>query len=176
MWVALGIAVAVTTIFSMLLFGKEGRPLWKRTLLGVSEAVGFWGFILWCFPYVNPLLDKYNWLLESVGIRALLAALAILLGAGAHLFKKKNKFRYGQLEAFFGVASASAIASEMTPGKSLFSHCVALVGAAYLVASGFSDWSEELEQNGKKYGYYSIRQNVRAWIFTDDLDETKRRS
>jgi hypothetical protein len=129
---------------------------------GNIESVAIFAFVYVALRYLNPLLDEYSRLLESMWIRLLLALLVISLGAGAHAFKKKNKLRYGQSEVVVGILFASSVASGMTPGQSLFSRWVALAGAAYVVARGLGNWSDELEAHGNRYGHRSIKQNVRA--------------
>jgi hypothetical protein len=172
-WINLGIFVMVGAGLCTLVFGKKGRRLWKRVLLGTAESVAFFAFAYWGFPYLNLLLDEYESVLQSMEVRFLLALLVISLGAGAHVFKKKNKLRYGQSEVIVGILSACSVANGMTPGQPLFSHWVALAGAAYVVARGLNNWSEELEEHGNRYGHRSIKQNVLAWIYIEEKHQSK---
>jgi hypothetical protein len=172
-WINLGIFAAVVAGAFTLVLREKDRPLWKSAVVGTAASLVLFALADLSLPYFDLFLATHEVLLGSTEIRVILALVVVLLGVSAHVFKRKNKLRYGQLEVLVGVISAFGIATGVAAGQSLFSRGIALVGAAYVVARGLNNWSEELEQNGNKYGHRSITQNIRAWIWTDDLDEGK---
>src|SRR5712664_3184678 len=142
-WVNFGIFVTGGAAVTTLIIGDAIKRRWLRILTGTSASVAFCFAALWTLP-------RIDWLLGIVQFPLLLAFLTILLGVGAHVFKKKNKLRYGQVEVEFGMVTAVSVA--FATGQSAFARLVALAGAAYVVARGLNNWDEQLEEHGDKHG------------------------
>jgi len=157
-WVNFGIFVAGGAAVTTLIIGDAIKRRWLRILTGTSASVAFCYAALWTLP-------RIDWLLGIVQFPLLLAFLTILLGVGAHVFKKKNKLRYGQVEVLVGMLSAVGIAT--ATGQSVFAQSMSLAAAAYVVARGLNNWDEQLEEHGDKHGNRSISQQVRTMMFTD---------
>lgn len=163
-WINLwGVVILVATV-STFVFRKRTGPKWLR----VGCALLVWlltGLLTFSLPfYLFPLLEDHLDLLDIVAVRALIAIAALGLGLLAYVFKRKNKILYGQAEVVVGFLTATTVAGSMASSKELFSSVLALASACYVIARGFNNWSEELEEHGNKYGHRTLKVHLLSFV------------
>jgi hypothetical protein len=161
-WLALFVFISCFAVLIAFVASDFKRPTPRRIIAGFLIAIPL---AIFGPALIGPVEDKFGGLLQFMMVRVALAVVIIAIGAGAHVFKSRNKLRYGQTEVLFGGASAVKIATGMRPGESLFSQWVALAGAAYVVARGLNNWSDALKEDSGRHGYHSLKEHVRSWIF-----------
>lgn len=162
-WVNIGLFAAVGAAFATLAIGDTIRRRWLRILAGTASSAAFIYVALWTLPYIS-------WLLDLTEFPLLLTFSAIFLGVAAHVFKKQNKLRYGQVEVLVGMLTAVGIA--FTTGQSVFAKLISLAAAGYVVARGLNNWDEHLEACGDKLGNRSLLQQLRTMIFEENEEPT----
>jgi hypothetical protein len=161
-WLALIVFITFFAVLIALVASDFKRPTTRRIIAGFLIAIPL---AIFGPALMGPVENKFGGLLRFMMVRVALAIVIIAIGAGAHVFKSRNRLRYGQTEVLFGGASAVKIATGMHPGESLFSQWVALAGAAYVVARGLNNWSDALKEDSGRYGYSSLKEHVRSWIY-----------
>jgi hypothetical protein len=164
----INLVIVVAVLSALAGFGPTSarRRWWTRFCLGIPVAVAFVTVLYFVDPYIDLAKNKYGSLITSVTGRALIGVFVILFGCSAHLFKMKNKLRYGQCEMLFGAVSAASIAGGLTTQDTL-SQWVGLAGSAYVVARGLNNWSEALNEKWMKNkdGFRNVKQHVLSWFF-----------
>src|SRR6266851_7676720 len=119
-WVNFDIFVAGTAVFTTLIIGGIIKRPWLRIVTGTSVSIALcYAALFWIFPFIDWLLGMVHF---PVQFPLILALVTIFLGVVAHVFKKKNKLRYGQVEVFVGMVSAVSIA--LATGQSVFTQSV----------------------------------------------------
>jgi hypothetical protein len=161
-WLELIVFISFFAVLIAFVASDFKRPTPRRIIAGFLIAIPL---AIFGPAVIGPVEEKFGGLLQFMMVRVALAVAIITIGAGAHVFKSRNKLRYGQTEVLFGGASAVKIATGMRPGESLFSQWVALAGAAYVVARGLNNWSDALKEDSGRYGHRSLKEQVRSWIF-----------
>jgi len=109
-------------------------------------------FLMWMTAIFIRLLtlqlpSLFNRLLSlagSAGVQLLIALTVIVLGVMAFVFKRRNQFWYGIIEASFGAASTITLVFSSTPSDMHLSQWAGLVGCAYVIARGTTNVSEAL--------------------------------
>jgi len=158
-WVNLGLIVAVCAAFATLVIGDKIRRRWLRGLAGTASSIAFLYVALRILPYIS-------WLLDLTEFPLIFSVSAIFLGVAAHVFKKQNKLRYGQVEVLVGMLTAIGISYKT--GESVFARFLSLAAAGYVVARGLNNWDEYLEAHGDKLGNRSLLEQLRGMIFEED--------
>jgi hypothetical protein len=72
----------------------------------------------------------------------------IIFGFLAFLFKRRNQFWYGMIEACFGVTSAITLAFSVLPSDMHMPQWASLAGCVYVIARGMSNVSNALGDPG----------------------------
>jgi hypothetical protein len=157
-WMNLGIFVAGGAALFTLIIGKDIKQPLLRILTGTLISITVYFAALWTLAF------SFSWI-ETLQFPVIFALFAVLLGVGAHIFKKKSKLRYGQLEVLVGALSAVGIANASS--QSVFARSLSLAAAAYVVARGLNNWDEELQENGDRFGNRSIWEQVRTIFFEE---------
>jgi hypothetical protein len=154
-----------------LAFSKPERSAWLSSLYGFLALVAvslIGGGIL---VSIDWIYKTYAGLINTISGRAAVGVTVFAIGCFAYVFKRKRKLRYGQLEVLFGALSAIGIASKLKSEESVFAEWVGLVGSAYVVTRGLTNWSEALDSKDSPYPWRSIRTHIASWPLVKALNE-----
>jgi hypothetical protein len=108
------------------------------------------GFRSYWFSAIAPVVSFYLpgvfEKLPDVWVRIIGSCLILVLGLGAHIFKKNNQLAYGAVEIVFGVASGARILQGLDIRNIVITQWAVLVGCCYIVARGFNNVFEAKEK------------------------------
>jgi hypothetical protein len=130
--------------------GKVRGDLFFWSILAPTYV--WFGILAWAGKYgywSDRIIQMLNWFLNGV-IRAIglrltqvfVALIVMVLGFGAHHFKKRNQVWYGNVEILVGLLTAWVVAGTLKPGNLELSKWVTLAGSAYVIGRGIGNHAE----------------------------------
>ncbi len=114
-------------------------------------------FDLWTYSPEQTLALReetfFKQLLGLIGLQEVqlgAAIVTVLLGCGAHWFKRINQLRYGICEVLFGIATAFESSKALVQHSPPLAVWIALAGSAYIVERGLNNRREAVIAAGAK--------------------------
>ena len=125
------------------------NTLIEEIALGIATAV-FYGIVLIIGKFFGRRI--FAALSNLIGLHSTQVAISVLtIGAGvlAFRFKKRNQSLYGLVEVVFGATSGIAVAFTISLRSSSLTQWATLIGCAYVMARGFSNYDDAKGRRAK---------------------------